>query len=221
MILLLLMTGAVSVVRALVRNPRPAWGVATAVTIVALTVLDGVTPYAGTIAFQFREGDDRLRAARAYGDRVNAAVPATCGVLQLPYVPFPEKAAAVSTMEDYEHFFVALANPGKQWSYGGVKYTAASHWAANLADDLTQESVASLVEGGFCGVHLDRTGYSAPGAAAAEASLDRLLGPPAAQGGMGRWLFYVLPTDGRQHDVRDRQSLSPRAERFFYPRASG
>lgn len=217
-ILLLLMVGAVSAMRTLVPRVSYGWNAAMALVLVGLTLLDGVAPYSGVIRSHFQREQHRVRMATVYAERVNGSVPKRCGVLQLPYVPFPEKAMRIAGMADYEHFLVALTNPRKQWSYGGVKYTTASEWAHVLSDQLTYSSVRSLVEGGFCGVHLDRIGYAEARAASLAESVERLLGPPMAEGHGRRWLFFALPNmGGVTHDVRDRPRLTPSAERLFYP----
>jgi hypothetical protein len=120
-------------------------------------------------------------------------------------------------MDDYQHFLVALTNPDKYWSYGAVKHTRRSEWAARLSDDVTAEDVKALHEGGFCGIHLDTTGYLHGDQAPAVQRIRALLGPPSVQGNDGEWQFYRLPGDGPIHDPKDRGSLSPTTQRFFYP----
>jgi phosphoglycerol transferase len=217
-ILLLLMLGAVSVLRDQFKAISRTWRVIVAATILLLTVMEGVTPYVSLLEHRYQAGGQRVHWGSDYAALVNRSTPERCGVLQLPYVPFPEKAERLGRMEDYEHFLVALTNPDKQWSYGGVKYTTASHWAHRLSDNLTDASVDALVEGGFCGIHLDVSGYTRAAARELSASLHDQLGPPVAVGHGGRWQFYKLPVgDSAPRDVRDRKTLSPATSRLFYP----
>lgn len=220
-ILLLLLVGAVSVVRSsrLVISKIAAWALAAA--IIVATVLDGVTPYVPIVGDALRSGERRLDAGVQYAAAVNTAVPRECGVLQLPYVPFPEKGMQIGGMPDYEHFLVSLTNDEKFWSYGGVKYTTASDWAARLSSNLDDTAIRSLSEAGFCGVHVDMRGYSREEAPAVRARIERQLGAAQATGLDGRWLFFALaPTSGPVGDVADRESLTPQTQRFFYPRGT-
>jgi hypothetical protein len=120
-------------------------------------------------------------------------------------------------MEDYQHFLVALTNDDKSWSYGAVKDTQASNWAARLSDHLTKADLEPLREGGFCGVHVDTAGYPHGDNSPALVELRSLLGPPAVTAHYGEWDFYVLPGSGPVKDVRDERVLSPAARQFFYP----
>jgi hypothetical protein len=120
-------------------------------------------------------------------------------------------------MDDYEHFLVAMTNSDKEWSYGAVKETQASAWAARLSDDLTPADLAPLAEVGFCGVHVDRRGYLLGDKAPALVRLRALLGQPVATGAGGRWQFYRIPDSGTPVvDVRDESKLSRATREFFY-----
>jgi hypothetical protein len=132
-------------------------------------------------------------------------------------VPFPEKEIPIGTMDDYQHFLVALTNPDKYWSYGAVKYTRRSAWAARLSDHVSQADVQALHEGGFCGIHVDTTGYLLGDNALAVRRLRALLGPPVVEGNRGDWEFYRLAGSGPVRDAKDRASLSTATRRFFYP----
>jgi hypothetical protein len=217
-LLLLLPLAAISLARQLDLLTGRRAQLLAAVAIVLVTVPDGVTPYATAINRALAKTHAATSAAEQYATAVNAATPGRCGVLQLPYVAFPESPPK-HHLADYEHFLVALGNPLKQWSYGGVKYTIQSAWADALRDDLTESTLPALAEVGFCGVHLDTRGYSAKKAPLIEARLTGLLGAPVARGLGGRWQFYRLPEGAPGGtSVSDVSSLSTSARMLFYGR---
>jgi phosphoglycerol transferase len=216
-ILLLVLVGAVQIGRLLGwgRQQRPL--VVATVLISIVMLLDEVAPYPSVVRAALDSGRNIRHDGERYAASINREVPRHCGVLQLPYVPFPEKGVPIGTMDDYQHFLVALTNPNKEWSYGAVKFTRASAWAERLGDRLTAADLAALHEGGFCGVHVDTTGYLLGNQAPALVQLRSLLGAPVATGHGGEWQFYLIPGSGPVHDVKDRSSLSPQARNFFYP----
>jgi hypothetical protein len=86
-----------------------------------------------------------------------------------------------------------------------------------MSDHITPADLPALHEGGFCGVHLDTSGYSQAGREGVERRLEHLLGPPAVRAHGGQWQFYVIPGSGPIHDVGDPATLSPGTRKFFYP----
>ena len=123
---------------------------------------------------------------------MNAAIPEDCGVLQLPYMAYPEHGRERG-INDYDHFWTSITNPGKQWSYGAVKYTDASTWAAQLPQVPTDEQVALLRGAGFCAIHLDTRGYVSEALAPiVQADLAARFGAPVATGFDGAWQLYAV-----------------------------
>jgi hypothetical protein len=216
-IFLLVLVGAVQVWCHLGWGASRRLSIATACVVLLIVMLDVVSPYTPAVRTALSSGRDLRLAGEAYATAVNDVVPRHCGILQLPYVPFPEKEVPIGTMDDYQHFLVALTNPDKSWSYGAVKHTRRSDWAARLSDDVTAEDVQALHEGGFCGIHVDTTGYLLGDRAPALQRIRALLGAPSAQGNDGEWQFYRLPAGGPVRDPKDRDSLSPATREFFYP----
>jgi hypothetical protein len=185
--------------------------------LMAVCVLDQVAPYPTLVRAALAQGEQDKWAGEQYAVEVNRAVPPHCGVLQLPYVPFPEKGVPIGVMEDYDHFLVALTNPSKNWSYGAVKSTRASEWAAELPTVPTPPQLKSLREGGFCGIHVDSVGYPRADARLVISGLTGLLGPPVATGGNGRWRFFDLRDHAASPKPWEPASLSPAARRLFFP----
>ncbi len=188
--------------RAVVRRPRAwtAW-VLVAVSSVVL-VFDGAVSYRGWFGDMATTGEQELVAGRAYADAVNTAVPARCGVLQLPYVDYPEVPPVVG-LDAYAHFSAALTNTDKLWSFGAMKQTFSSAWADVLESRVDTQAVDDLRDAGFCLVHVDLRGFTSSDGAAVMAQLSGLLGAPVATGHDGQWVAYELPSPASGFDGLD------------------
>ncbi len=90
-----------------------------------------------------------MAAAEAYQAQVNAALPSDCGVLQLPYVVYPEQGLMAPELNDYEHFLQGLVNEDKDFSYGAVKNTEASAPLEDLGNRQSPGQVRELVAQGL------------------------------------------------------------------------
>jgi phosphoglycerol transferase len=172
---------------------RPA--VTAVLLAVALVVLvaDSILPFRSFFAAAAAQGSSFSSAGYEYAADLNAAVPGHCGVLELPYFPYPEVPPRPA-MGNYEPLWPAVTNPEKSWSGAAMKGTLASAWQASLGDDVDARDIPDLVAGGFCAVHVDQRGYSAEDAAKLTAQLTGLLGGPVATGLGGKWDAYALPS---------------------------
>jgi hypothetical protein len=95
-------------------------------------------------------------------------------------------------MNDYDHFWQSITDPGKRWSYGAVRNTDAGVWSAQLPQVPTDEQLALLRGAGFCAVHVDRRGYAPEVVDEVVADLTARLGSPVATGFDGDWLMFDL-----------------------------
>ena len=174
--------------------PRMRPLVAAAVAALAMVVLiaDSVLPYRSFFAEASERGAGYSGAGYEYAADLNAAVPGDCGVVELPYIAYPEVPPKVE-MGNYEPLWPAVTNPTKSWSGAAMKGTLAAAWQASLGDDIDAGDVPNLVAGGFCAVHVDRRGYTDEDAAVLTDQLTRLLGAPVATGLDGEWSAYALP----------------------------
>lgn len=216
-ILLLCVAGAGAVLRELGLPRTRLRGAVVAAAVLAVTVVDTVTPYAPVVNAALSSGSDRRIEAERYARAVNGVQPGRCGILQLPYVAFPESPPVVA-LNDYEHFLVAVTNPAKSWSYGAVKNTEASTWARNLSGTLTPQRLRALASLGFCGVHVDTRGFTSADAAALQAEVQAALGPVRATGLDGQWQFTPVPWSARSRvDVTRPRTLSGEARILLYP----
>lgn len=162
-----------------------------ALVILGLALIDSVFPFRQAYSVNVGHASTITAAAREYASSVNAAIPEDCGVLQLPYIAYPENGP-LSGMTDYDHFWTAITNPGKQWSYGSVKYTDASIWASQLPQLPTDAQLDLLRATGFCAIHLDLRGFEEVERQSVIDNLTARLAAPAATGFDGNWLLFSL-----------------------------
>jgi hypothetical protein len=164
-----------------------------AVAIVAVVAVEQVLPFRAAYAEGAANGTEAVAAARAYAAELNAAIPADCGVLQLPYVVYPEQGS-IEELGDYEHFLQGLVNPDKDFSYGAVTGTTAAEPLMDLGNRFSPAVVDQLVAEGFCAVHVDRRGFTDTAWTWVNAGLRESFGAPVATGDDGTWLAYALPS---------------------------
>jgi hypothetical protein len=192
-LLLLFILGAAAALARTKLARRPVVTLPVLVVILLVVTTETVLPFRPTYAESSRGTVKTTDAARAYNEQIQAVIPEQCAVLQLPYVAFPEQGPMEPDLNDYEHFWQPLINPGKDWSYGAVKNTPASVWSAQLPQLPTDEQLALLASAGFCGIHLDRRGFRLPNWRDARQYLTARIGAPVATGKGGDWAFYALP----------------------------
>ena len=160
------------------------------VALFAFIYVDQI-PLAGSGRPQVDVGIARTSAARDYVSKLNGAIPGHCGVLELPYVPFPEHAPVVN-LSDYELIFPALVDSQKGWSYGAMKTPPADVIQVRL-DQLGKKSIPQMAAAakklGFCAIHLDRRGFSDK---TVELALINTLGNPVVTGFSENWIAFKL-----------------------------
>lgn len=190
-LLLLFLVGAAVALRRTALARRWAISLPIAFVLLGLTAIDSVYPFRAAYAGSVAEAGEATQAGRDYAVAVNAAIPEDCGVLQLPYVGYPENGR-LEGMNDYDHFWQSITNPQKQWSYGAVRNTDAGVWSAQLPQVPTDEQLTLLRGAGFCAVHVDQRGYAPATADDVLADLEEGLGAPIATGFDGDWLLFDL-----------------------------
>jgi len=133
---------------------------------------------------------------------IEATLPASSMIYQLPYVPFPEHPR-VNTMVDYDHFRGYLHSQHLRWSYGAMKKREGDLWQRQTAALPVDQLVETLGFAGFGGIYLDRHGYDDNGAAI-EAQLSNALATAPVVSRNGRLVFFNT-TD---YNARLRQKYS-------------
>ncbi|MGS5088777.1 hypothetical protein ACVC7V_20035 [Hydrogenophaga sp. A37] len=106
-----------------------------------------------------RPSSDRIgpqyASDRAFVQRIEQALPPGSGVLQLPYVAFPE-APPLHKAEPYSSLRGFLHSQHLRWSHGGVRGREGDLWHRTLAKQPTPELLRLAAASGFSGLWLDR-----------------------------------------------------------------
>ena len=160
---------------------------------VAATFINSVMPFAAPYANSSSTLAKEANDARDYSNAINTAIPESCGILQLPYMVYPENGPLLD-LDDYGHFWLPLtqADNSKSWSYGAVKNTEASAWVAALPEIPGDTDIQEMVGAGFCAIHVDSRGYVEPAAERINAELTQRFGSPVAQGNENVWSLYRI-----------------------------
>lgn len=194
-LLLLFLIGAAAVF-ARTRTANNPWanplGIATAAVILIVTVTTNVLPFRAMYSDAVDQGRFVQSEVIAYARAVNQAVPGRCAILQLPYMAFPENGIREPGLNDYEHAWQPLVNRGKDFSYGAIKGTEDSILTASMTDPPSRSQLDQLRQEGFCGVHVDRRGYTDVAWQRVTTTFGADLGAPVAEGLDGAWLLYRL-----------------------------
>ena len=212
---LLLIAAGLVLQRSGLRLGRPVV-VALAGAALVVLLLDSVLPYRPVFATASAEGRAASDPGHAYAVALNEAVPGRCGVLELPYIAYPESPAKLD-LGNYEPLWPALTNPGKLWSAGAMKATVPSAWQAAVGDDVDAADLAPLAAGGFCVVHVDLRGYSPADGAQLVADLTGLLGSPVAAGLDGDWLAFELASPADDVDPAELTGEPGQVGTFYAP----
>ena len=196
-VLLLLVILLAAAVITQMKSPRKIGiAISVAVLIVAITAVESVWPFRATYARDSDKGAQVTQSAQEYVATIDAIVPQNCGILQLPYMVYPENSP-ILMMNDYDHFWPGLTGTNKSWSYGAVKNTQSSAWMASLPEIPTEGDMETLAQAGYCGIHLDTRAYVNPAANRIIATLTERYGPPQAtqrisdESERDDWIFFV------------------------------
>ena len=205
-LLLLFLLGAAAALHRTKVATKPAIAIPVAAVVLALTAIDSVLPFRAAYADNAKDAAEITKAANEYATAVNSAIPDNCGVLQLPYMAYPEFGVARG-VNDYDHFWTSITNPGKRWSYGAVKNTDAGIWSSQLPEIPNDEQVAHLRAGGFCAIHVDTRGYISEQLLDIAGNLESRFGEPAATGLDDEWLLFDITNAAPNSDDADANSF--------------
>lgn len=190
-LLMLLVIGSVAIIADTrwVRDRR--WSVVSGAVVLGVVIVTQVLPFRPAFASGADDGRKAVAEAVSYATALNQAIPERCGVLQLPYVGYPEQGTTVK-LTDYEHFIHPLVNEGKDFSYGAVRNTAAGTLTEQIGNVPSRRSIDTLRELGFCAIHLDARGFEPDQWVRVNKTLTRELGEPVASGRRGTWMAYRI-----------------------------
>lgn len=81
-----------------------------------------------------------------------------CPVLQLPVLRYPE-GGAINGLSDYDHFWLYLTNPERNYSYGAVKGTQQANWQEKIDKKSITKILNQASAIGYCAIILDLRAY--------------------------------------------------------------
>ncbi len=158
--------------------------------------------------------------------QIEARLPPSANVFQLPYVPFPEgypetpvgdQVATYSTK--YEALRGYLHSSTLRWGYGAMKGRAAD-WSAQLAGQPLPYLLAAVSAAGFDGLWVDPAGFEPAKATQMRAALQRLLGETPLISPRGDlWFFDLRPYTRRLRGAQPPALLSLLRTRTLRPLA--
>ena len=213
-LLLLFLLGAAVILRDSRITRRNGVSALIAVAVLIVTAVESVLPFRASFANSVDEHAKITQAARDYATIVNEKLPDDCGILQLPYFAYPEHGLVEGAMTDYDHFWVSLLNLDKRWSYGAVKNTTASIWAAQLPQTPTDEQLQHLQAAGFCAIHVDLDGYDEAEGELVLWDLTKRIGKPSVTNETGNWALFRLPNPA---PIADPSLATPEVVTFLHP----
>lgn len=196
-LLLLIILAAATVLARTPLAKRAMIALPIAFIVVGISAIEVAWPYRTPYAESSKANGEVTQAAIDYNIAINASLPQTCGILQLPHAVYPEQGP-VKEMNDYEHFWTSLVGAEKRWSYGAVKNTQAGAWLQALPEVPNTKQMDLLAGAGFCGVHLDTRAYVEPAAERISTDLTERYGPPAARGFDDEWRFWIIDANAQE-----------------------
>jgi hypothetical protein len=81
-----------------------------------------------------------------------------CSILQLPVMKYPE-AGLIGDVVDYDPFWLYIANPNFNYSYGALKGTQQANWQIKIETKSISKIAAQAASVGYCAVIVDFRAY--------------------------------------------------------------
>jgi hypothetical protein len=158
----------------------------------------------------------RYATDAAYFRAVEAAMPPGAMVFQLPIVPYPE-AAPVYDLKDHDHLRAYLHTRHVHWSYGAIRGRENERWQVYAAALPPDRMVRLLIDAGFAGIYVNRSGF-ADRAARLEQSLRSVLGAAPLASADGDMLFFnLMPYRNERDATRTPEERSMAREQALNP----
>jgi len=205
-LLLLFLLGAAAAIHRTRAAKSQLIAIPIAAVVLTLTAIDSVLPFRSAYTDNIKDAAEITKAGNEYREAVNAAILENCGILQLPNMAYPE-GGTVRGVNDYDHFWTSITNPGKRWSYGSVKNTDAGIWPTQLAELPTDEQISYMRAANFCAIHLDTRAFISERLPEITGNLEDRFGAPVATGFDEEWLLF---------DITDSQPASPEQSQGFF-----
>lgn len=122
--------------------------------------------------------------------RIESESPPGGNILQLPYVSFPE-VPPVYHMGNYDHLQAYIYSKKLRWSFPAMRGRPGDDWIRDLSSAPIPELVRRAVLSGFCGIYIDRQGYT-DSAAGLESQLRAVTGVEPIVSADGKLSFFSL-----------------------------
>lgn len=129
--------------------------------VFALTVF-GVweqSPDISTRAASLENSGIRWVKDEIYIEKIEASLQPGDMVFQLPYLPYPEGGNR-ERLQRYRHLNAYLHSDTLKWSFGVMKGRPGDQWYQSVAAMDGEQMVKTLIETGFKGLYIDRSGYT-------------------------------------------------------------
>jgi hypothetical protein len=154
--------------------------------LTGIGILDQSTPL---LVPDYAAAKESFEQDETFVHSVEAVVPKSSMIFQLPYMEFPE-AGGRHKMLNYDLARGYVHSENLRWSFGAMKGEAGDAWQRTVISMPLPDMVKAMVCAGFSGIYLDRFGYADNGAQI-ERELSRAIdeGPLVAS---TRLLFFSL-----------------------------
>lgn len=175
----------------------------TVAVLVLIAIWDQTTPACSecrvTTKLEFKNDDDFVK-------KIEAIVPKSSGIYQLPYFPFPE-TPPLHNLTEYSHFRGYLHSTDLKWSYGGMKGREGDLYFRELAEQPLTKQLDVIERLNFGGVYIDRRGYEDRGKAIENEFSILLNGTQPIVSSDKQLLFFPIPAKYSAHTLPE--GLSP------------
>lgn len=153
--------------------------------------------------------DHRANAAemtdlRAYTAALERSTGGSCGVFQIPVLPYPETLGPVR-MQGYDQLRPYLTGSSMRFSFGAMRGTARADWMLAVDSEDVTGLARSLRAAGFCALEVDTQGFTTE--QDPRPRLEQALGAPVASTRDGMFVTYSLTRAGAAGDTAARDSL--------------
>jgi hypothetical protein len=189
----LLFDRAIGWVRLWPRARRRRWlpstlSAAACAVLVGVGLFDQVPPVELT---GFKADASTWKSDQTYVQEIQAQVPPSTMIFQLPYLPFPE-SGRILALADSDPLRPYLHSTDLRWSYGGIKGRPLADWAASVSSESTERMLVEIGAAKFGGLHIDRAGYTPAAHEKLQNELRRLLRTAPIVSPDNRFSFWNL-----------------------------
>lgn len=193
LIILLLILASIRINRLIIqRSDKHVIEKVTAMALVFILIVD-VGPLITSMTSQkIINAKTEFTEAELFAEMTNRQIPERCGILQLPYVSWPE-AGTIFGLPSDGHFMVGLANAGKNWSFGGFRQSPSDLFSQSIGSEISKEKILELRKNGFCGIQVDSRGFESESTFDRYRSqLDQQIGRGSLVSSNGLWYLWDI-----------------------------